>query len=61
MIVTYRDGATEAIAGAVRVDTQNFHEGMFDCYDGCGNLLRQVDMGSGITWEEVPSKRIERL
>jgi len=53
MILTYPDGTTEFLAGAVRADTQNFHEGMFDFYDRDGNLLKQVDMGSGVTWENV--------
>ena len=53
MLITYPDGSTELIAEAVRVDQQNFHEGMFDFYDKTGNLLRQIDMGSGIKWELV--------
>ena len=55
IIVTYPDGSTETMADAVRVDTQNFHEGMFDFYDARGTLLRQIDMGSGITWVETNS------
>jgi hypothetical protein len=51
--VTYPDGNTEIVEDAVRVDTQNFHEGMFDLYDEKGNLLRQIDMVSGITWENL--------
>ncbi|HWS99853.1 MAG TPA: hypothetical protein VN256_06220 [Pyrinomonadaceae bacterium] len=51
MLVTYPDGSTELIAEAVRVDQQNFHEGMYDFYDETGNLLRQIDMGSGIKWQ----------
>ena len=54
ILVTYPDGSTETIRDAVRVDTLNFHEGMFDFYDVRGNLLRQIDMGSGITWDELP-------
>lgn len=53
MLVTYPDGSTELIAEAVRVDQQNFHEGMYDFYDETGNLLTQIDMGSGIKWEVV--------
>ena len=53
MVLTHPDGAIEIVAGAVRVDMQNFHEGMYDFYDKRGNLLRQIDMGSGIKWEEV--------
>ena len=51
MLVTYPDGSTELVARAVRVDQQNYHEGMFDFYDETGNLLKQIDMGSGIKWE----------
>ena len=51
--ITYPDGSTETIPEATRVDEQNFHEGMFDFYDERGNLLRQIDMGSGITWELI--------
>ena len=54
ILVTYPDGSTETIRDAVRVDTLNFHEGMFDFYDATGNLLKQIDMGSGISWEELP-------
>lgn len=53
MLITYPDGSTELIAEAVRVDQQNFHEGMFDFYDETGNLLKQIDMGSGIKWQLV--------
>jgi hypothetical protein len=54
MKLTYPDGTTELLPGAVRVDTQNFHEGMFDFYSERGALLAQIDMGSGVTWEEAP-------
>jgi hypothetical protein len=57
ILVKFPDGSTEFIAGAVRVDTQNFHEGMFDFYDSRGNLLKQIDMGSGISWEDVSVPR----
>lgn len=53
MRITYPDGSTELIAEAVSVDTQNFHEGMYDFYDERGTLLRQIDMHSRITWELV--------
>ena len=53
MLITYPDGSTELIAEAVRVDQQNFHEGMFDFYDETGHLLKQSDMGSGIKWQLV--------
>ena len=58
MKVTYADGSTEIIEDAVRVDTQNFHEGMFDFYDERGNLLRQIDRGSGISWENLGPHRL---
>ena len=53
MRITYDDGRVELIPEAVRIDTQNFHEGMYDFYDERGNLLRQIDMYSRITWELV--------
>lgn len=56
MLISYPDGSTKLIAEAVRVDQQNFHEGMFDFYDERGNLLKQIDMGSGIKWELVPEQ-----
>ena len=47
-------------AKAVRVDTQNFHEGMYDFYDESGMaLLRQISMGSGIKWEPVEEPETE--
>jgi hypothetical protein len=55
MRITYPDGSTEIVLGATRVDQQNFHEGMYDFYDERGNLLRQIDMGSGIKWEVTDS------
>jgi hypothetical protein len=51
MRITYPDGSAEIIREATRVDEQNFHEGMYDFYDERGNLLRQIDMHSGIKWE----------
>ena len=53
IVVTYPDGSVEIIREAVRVDTLNFHEGMFDFYDRGGTLLRQIDMGSDISWKIV--------
>ena len=53
MRITYPDGSTEIIPEAVRVDQQNFHEGMYDFYDERGTLLRQIDMHSLIKWELV--------
>ena len=53
MKITYPDGSVEIIPDAIRVDEQNFHEGMYDFYDERGNLLKQVDMGRGIRWEMV--------
>jgi hypothetical protein len=51
--ITYADGRVELIPKAVRVDQQNFHEGMYDFYDERGVLLRQIDMYNRITWELV--------
>jgi hypothetical protein len=61
MLITYEDGSTEIISEAVRVDQQNFHEGMYDFYDERGTLLRQIDMHSRIKWElvDAPQKRTE--
>ena len=53
MRIHYPDGSTEIIPEATRVDQQNFHEGMYDFYDARENLLRQIDMHSGIKWEIV--------
>lgn len=53
MLITYPDGKTEIISEATRVDSQNFHEGMYDFYDKSGNLLTQISMDSGIKWEPV--------
>lgn len=51
IIVKFPNGETELISRAVRVDTTNYHEGMFDFYDERGTLLRQIGMSSGIKWE----------
>lgn len=51
MRITYPDGTNEIIPDATRVDTQNFHEGMYDFYDERGTLLRQIDMHNNIKWE----------
>ena len=53
MLITYPDGATQLIPKAQRVDTHNFHEGMYDFYDERGVLLEQISMSSGIKWEPV--------
>jgi hypothetical protein len=53
MKIVYPDGSAEVIPEAARVDTQNFHEGMYDFYDEHGTLLRQIDMHSQIKWELV--------
>ena len=53
MKITYPDGSTEIIPEATRVDSQNFHEGMYDFYDERGNLITQIDMHSQIKWEPV--------
>ena len=58
MIITYPDGTTELIPRAVHVDQQNFHEGMYDFYDEGGVLLKQISMGSGISWELVDEPEI---
>ena len=58
MRLTWPDGSTETLANAVRVDTQNFHEGMFDFYDESGTLLTQIDMGSGVKWEPTDTEEI---
>ena len=57
--ITYPDGSTEIIEDAVRIDTQNFHEGMFDFYDERGNLLRQISMSEDIKWDMIgPDEKI---
>lgn len=53
MKLTYPDGSVEIVRDAARVDTTNYHEGMFDFYDARGNLLKQVAMGSGVNWDDV--------
>ncbi len=54
MLITYPDGSTRLIPKAVRVDEQNFHEGMYDFYDERGYPAgEQISMSSGITWELV--------
>jgi hypothetical protein len=35
------------------VDSQNFHEGMYDFYDERGNLITQIDMHNQIKWDLV--------
>ncbi|MBA2733297.1 MAG: hypothetical protein H0U54_10450 [Acidobacteria bacterium] len=64
MLITYPDGSTKLIAKAVRVDEQNFHEGMYDFYDDKeGGLLEQISMSSGIKWELVdePEEQTEEI
>ena len=53
ILITHPNGSTEIIPEAVRVDEQNFHEGMYDFYNEAGSLLRQMPMGSGIKWEVI--------
>jgi hypothetical protein len=53
MRVTYPDGSTEIIPKATKVDTQNFHEGMYDFTDEGGTMLVQIDMHIQIKWELV--------
>ena len=60
MLITYRDGSTDLIPKAARVDTQNFHEGMYDFYDESGMvLLAQISMGSRIKWELIAEPETE--
>lgn len=63
MLITYEDGSTEIISEAVRVDEQNFHEGMYDFYDERGTLLRQIEMHSKIKWKFVDEsqKQAEKI
>ena len=63
MRITYPDGSTRLIPEAVRVDEQNFHEGMYDFYDSGGSLLEQIDMHSKIRWELVdePTEQAEEI
>jgi hypothetical protein len=53
MRITYPDGSTEIIPEAIRVDQQNFQEGMYDFYDKHGVLLKRIDINSNIEWELV--------
>ncbi len=50
----YPNGKIERVEGAVKVDTTNYHEGMYDIYDANGNLLKQVDMMSDVSWTFKP-------
>ena len=60
MLITYPDGSTELIPKAARVDTQNFHEGMYDFYDESGMVLHtQISMGSRIKWELIEEPETE--
>ncbi len=59
--ITYENGATEIIPEAVRVDPQNFHEGMYDFYDQNGNLLKQTSMFEDISWEFTDENENENL
>ncbi|HQZ95509.1 MAG TPA: cysteine-rich CWC family protein [Pyrinomonadaceae bacterium] len=59
IVVTYPNGATEIIAGAVRADTENYHEGMFDFYDERGTLLKQISMSANIDWKLIGPKNSE--
>ena len=62
MLVTYPDGSTEIIPKAVRVDGQNFHEGMYDFYDESGMvLLRQISLSSRIQWKLVEEPEADAL
>jgi len=57
MRIIYPDGSEEIIARATRVDTQNFHEGMYVFYEDRGTLLAQIDMHSQIKWNLWTSRR----
>lgn len=57
--VTFPDGSTRIIPRAVRVDEQNYHEGMRDFYSEDGNLMEQISLGIKIDWEPVPEPGIE--
>ena len=58
IVVKYKDGRTEVIKDAVRVDTQNFHEGMFDFYNARDTLLKQISMNEDISWEVIKPQNI---
>ncbi len=58
MRIIRSDGSAEIIPEATRVDTQNFHEGMYDFYDERGNLLKQIDMHEQIRWELVADETL---
>lgn len=49
----YPNGSSKIIPEAIKVDQQNFHEGMFDFYDARGNLLKTSQYGQRHTWDEV--------
>lgn len=59
MKTTYENGATEILPEVVRVDTQNYHEGMYDFYDKNGNLLKQISMFERILWELIDEAEID--
>ena len=59
MRITYPDGSTEIIPEAARIDTQNFHEGMYDFYNESGALLKQISMHSNIKWELIDEPQDE--
>jgi len=60
ILVTYPNGATEIITEGVRVDTDNYHEGMFDFYDERGTLLKQISMSANIECQIVDPKYSEK-
>ncbi|HVE55283.1 MAG TPA: hypothetical protein VNB22_00540 [Pyrinomonadaceae bacterium] len=60
MKITYENGATEILPEAVRVDPQNFHEGMYDFYDENSNLLKQISMFEKFSWEVLESSDSEK-
>lgn len=61
ILISYPDGSTELIPEAVRVDQQNFHEGMYDFYDERGTLLKQIDMHIPIAWDLVNEEQSTSL
>jgi len=49
--VTFPNGETQIIPKAVRVNEQNYHEGMYDFYSEGGGLMEQISMNYNIKWE----------
>lgn len=51
--VTFQDGSTQIIPRAVRVNAQNYHEGMYDFYSKEGGLMEQISLDHNIRWEII--------